>query len=65
MTHRSGTPISRRTLVGGAVAGAAGLSVAHFAARAAAHGVDVTTAGVLRQEGKPGGTLRLRPRVRR
>ena len=56
-TRHNGTRVSRRSLIGGAAAGAAGLSVAQLQAKAAAHGVDFTSARVVRQEGQAGGRL--------
>lgn len=47
--------VSRRTLVGGAAAGAAGLSLAQLQAGAAQQGF--TSARVVQRQGQPGGTL--------
>ena len=56
-TRQNGTRVNRRTLIGGAAAGAAGLSLAQWQARAGAHGVDFTSARVVQRQGQPGGTL--------
>jgi peptide/nickel transport system substrate-binding protein len=49
--------ISRRHFVGGAAAGAAGLTLARFEAQARSAGLARNSARFLRQEGKPGGRL--------
>ena len=56
-TRQNGNRVNRRTVIGAAAVGAAGLSLAQWRARAGAHGVDFTSARVVQRQGQPGGTL--------
>lgn len=49
--------INRRTLIGGAAAGAAGIAMFHLDTQARSSGLSPNMARVLRQEGNAGGTL--------
>jgi len=55
--HQDRQRISRRTLIGGAAAGAAGIAISHLDTQARSSGITPNVARVLRQEGNPGGTL--------
>ena len=56
-TRLNGTRVNRRSLLGGAVGGAAALSLAQWQAKAGAHGLDFNSARVVQRQGQPGGTL--------
>lgn len=56
-TRLNGNRVNRRTVLGGAVGGAAALSLAQWQAKAGAHGLDVNSARVVQRQGQPGGTL--------
>ena len=56
-TRLNGNRVNRRTVLGGAIGGAAALSLAQWQAKAGAHGLDVNSARVVQRQGQPGGTL--------
>src|SRR5215212_2355669 len=55
--HQDRQRISRRTLISGAAAGAAGIAISHLDTQARSSGLAPNVARALRQEGNPGGTL--------